>query len=256
MSEGKSGKTNPRADAIGTLSDCLVDGNPEQNAREKRIKRRALTISIALQTAGLAALLVGPLLAKPAELAIRTVPPMPIYSSRPPVARHNEVRTPPRPNAAPCYSCATNRPVPTVVDRTPPAETSKDPGEFIPGGLQATDDAIPLSDPRKGPVPPQEEPPTPKIVHVTHLDPALLTHRVEPMYPALARQTRRSGKVELRALIGSDGSVQSLQVVSGDPLFVPSALEAVRQWHYKPTMLNGVAVEVDTYITVIYTLQQ
>jgi protein TonB len=93
-------------------------------------------------------------------------------------------------------------------------------------------------------------------VVVGHIDPALLQHRVEPVFPALAQQTRRSGKVELHALIGADGSVQALSVVSGDPLFVNSALDAVRQWHYRPTYLNGNAVEVDTYITVIYTLRQ
>ena len=49
--------------------------------------------------------------------------------------------------------------------------------------------------------------------------------------------------------------MQALEAVSGDPLFVSSALEAVKQWRYKPTYLNGQAVEVDTYITVIYTLQ-
>jgi periplasmic protein TonB len=90
---------------------------------------------------------------------------------------------------------------------------------------------------------------------VGHIDPALLTRRVEPVYPVLAHQLRRSGRVELHAVITTDGSVQSLEVVSGDPLFVNSALEAVRQWHYKPTYLNGQPVEIDTYITVIYTLQ-
>jgi protein TonB len=91
---------------------------------------------------------------------------------------------------------------------------------------------------------------------VAHIDPAMLIRRIEPIYPALARQIRRSGKVELRAFIATDGTVQSLEVVSGDPLFVSSALEAVKQWRYKPTYLNGSPMEVDTYITVIYTLQQ
>jgi protein TonB len=62
--------------------------------------------------------------------------------------------------------------------------------------------------------------------------------------------------VELHAIIGTDGSVQSLQVVSGDPLFINSAKDAVLQWRYRPTYLNGQPVEVDTYISVIYTLQQ
>jgi protein TonB len=90
---------------------------------------------------------------------------------------------------------------------------------------------------------------------MTHLDPAMLIHRVEPVYPPLARQTRRDGRVELRAIIGTDGTIQSLQIVVSDPLFDRSALEAVGQWRYKPTVLNGQPVEIDTYITVIYSTQ-
>jgi len=82
----------------------------------------------------------------------------------------------------------------------------------------------------------------------------MLIHRVEPVYPTLAKQTRRAGRVELRAIIATDGTIQSLQVVSGDPLFYQSALEAVREWRYRPTVLNGEAVEIDTFITVIYNI--
>jgi protein TonB len=83
----------------------------------------------------------------------------------------------------------------------------------------------------------------------------MLIHRVEPIYPILAQQTHREGRVELRAIIDTDGAIQSLQIVRGDGIFVRSALEAVQQWHYKPTILNGQPVEIDTYITVVYTMQ-
>jgi len=92
-------------------------------------------------------------------------------------------------------------------------------------------------------------------MHVTHIDRAMLIYRVEPIYPPLPRQIHKEGRVELRAIIATDGTIQSLQVVAGDPLFYESAKEAVIQWRYKPTILNGQPVEVDTYITVIYTLQ-
>lgn len=82
----------------------------------------------------------------------------------------------------------------------------------------------------------------------------MLVRRVEPMYPVLARQTRREGRVELHAIIGTDGTIQSLQVLSGDVMFIQSAKDAVLQWHYKPTILNGQPVQVDTTITVVYTL--
>jgi protein TonB len=89
---------------------------------------------------------------------------------------------------------------------------------------------------------------------MTQLDPAMLIYRVDPIYPALARQIHKEGRVELHARIATDGSVQSLEVVGGDPLFFQSALQAVRQWRYRPTILNGQPVEIDTHITVIYTM--
>jgi len=85
---------------------------------------------------------------------------------------------------------------------------------------------------------------------------ASLINKVNPTYPPLARQTRISGTVRLHAIISKDGSVQQLEVLSGHPLLVQSALDAVRQWRYRPTLLNGEAVEVDTTIDVIFSLNQ
>ena len=82
----------------------------------------------------------------------------------------------------------------------------------------------------------------------------MLVYRVEPKYPTLMQQIRRSGSVQLHAIISTDGTIESLQVISGDPGFYQSALDAVRQWRYKPTILNGQAVEVETVITVIYNI--
>lgn len=143
-------------------------------------------------------------------------------------------------------------------DQTPsPNPTGDAPtgiGDNIPGAI----DGIPLSDPRQRVLPPPETEHhvvRPQVIRMTQLDPAMLIHRVEPVYPALARQTRRDGHVELRAIIGTDGTIRSLQIVVSDPLFDRSALEAVGQWRYKPTVLNGQPVEIDTYITVIYSTQ-
>src|SRR5271154_5807643 len=85
---------------------------------------------------------------------------------------------------------------------------------------------------------------------------ASLINRVQPIYPPLARQTRIAGTVRLHAIIGKDGSVQQLEVLSGHPLLVQAALDAVRQWRYRPTQLNGDPVEVDTTIDVIFSLNQ
>jgi len=83
---------------------------------------------------------------------------------------------------------------------------------------------------------------------------AKLINKVIPLYPPLARAARISGKVQLTALIGRDGTVKELQVVNGHPLLVRAAVDAVRQWVYSPTKLNGEAVEVIAPIDVNFTL--
>jgi TonB family protein len=83
-----------------------------------------------------------------------------------------------------------------------------------------------------------------------------LIKKVTPLYPPLAKQAGIQGTVQFTALIGTDGSIQSLQLISGHPLLVASAQDAVKQWMYKPTLLNGNPVEVITQIDVNYTLSQ
>lgn len=85
---------------------------------------------------------------------------------------------------------------------------------------------------------------------------AKLINRVQPTYPPLARQARIQGTVRLHAIIAKDGTVQQLEVLSGHPLLVQAALDAVRQWRYQPTLLNMEPVEVDTTIDVIFSLNQ
>lgn len=81
-----------------------------------------------------------------------------------------------------------------------------------------------------------------------------LLHKVSPEYPPIARQARISGSVVLQTTIGKDGSIQDLHVVSGHPLLVQAALDAVRQWRYRPYVLNGQPVEADTIVTVNFNL--
>lgn len=83
-----------------------------------------------------------------------------------------------------------------------------------------------------------------------------LVRKVTPLYPPLAKQARISGTVRFTAVIGKDGAVESLQVVDGHPLLVDAAREAVQQWQYKPTLLNGNPVEVITQIDVNFTLSE
>lgn len=240
----------------GTFSGCLVEGHAEQNAREKKNQRRAMVISIVLQSTALAIFVMAPLFAKPAELTGRSVMPIPPYRNSPAPRQPAQPSTG-RSQIVRCVYCAPTRIPPTIPTLEPDdAQSAPEiPGSITNSSSTGNPDGIGIVDSR--PRPPRVEDVTheKKRIHESHIDPALLTRRVEPVFPPLARQTRRSGKVELHALIAADGSVQELQVVSGDPLFVNSALDAVRQWHYRPTYLNGQPVEIDTFITVIYTLQ-
>jgi protein TonB len=87
-----------------------------------------------------------------------------------------------------------------------------------------------------------------------NVEDAKLLVRIQPDYPVLAVQTRTQGNVILHAIIGKEGEVAELQVVSGHPLLVKAALVAVQQWRYSPTLLNGLPVEVETTITVSFIL--
>jgi periplasmic protein TonB len=77
---------------------------------------------------------------------------------------------------------------------------------------------------------------------------------VRPNYPPLARQARIQGVVILQAQISKDGSIENLQLISGHPMLAPAAIEAVKQWKYKPYLLNGEPVEVETQVQVNFTL--
>jgi TonB family protein len=81
-----------------------------------------------------------------------------------------------------------------------------------------------------------------------------LVHKVPPVYPEEAKKERIQGKVVLEAIVGKDGSIENLKVMSGPNELQQSALDAVRQWTYKPFIAQGEPVEVKTTINVIYRL--
>ncbi len=108
------------------------------------------------------------------------------------------------------------------------------------------------------PPPPKKEAPkqTGPVTVGGRVQAAKLIKNPQPVYPQIARQARISGTVELAAIIGEDGKIQELHVVSGHPLLRAAAMDAVRQWVYQPTLLNEQAVKVSTTIDVIFTLGQ
>ncbi|MFZ0731826.1 MAG: TonB family protein [Candidatus Sulfotelmatobacter sp.] len=96
---------------------------------------------------------------------------------------------------------------------------------------------------------------TPQRVRVSSgVSQGLLIRKVAPSYPPLARQARIQGSVVLQAQISKEGTIQNLQLISGHPMLAPAAIEAVKQWRYRPYLLNGEPVEVETTIQVNFTL--
>jgi periplasmic protein TonB len=241
---------------LGSLRGCLVEGDPEQRKRERSVRRRALLVSVLLQVTALVALVLIPLFAKPERIVFAIATPIPPYHH---VSQQRDtVEQQARNRRGVCIHCFNLRPVdPALIGRTDSRTELSGPSEGIDTGGPSVPCPSCIDIGRtEGPRAPIPAEPVVKRVSLARVDPAMLIHRVEPIYPTLMRQIRRTGRVELRAVIATDGSIQSLRVVSGDPGFYQSALDAVGQWRYRPTVLNGNPVEVDTFITVIYSMPQ
>ena len=84
----------------------------------------------------------------------------------------------------------------------------------------------------------------------------LIISKVQPDYPPMARQARIQGAVVMKAVINQTGDVESVELLSGHPMLVQAALDAVKQWKYRPYLLNGNAVAVETQVTVNFTLSE
>jgi protein TonB len=139
-------------------------------------------------------------------------------------------------------------------------------GTGMPGGVYYGAGQIYTADHFAAPPPPPAQvkpaeparvPEPPKVVKLGgNVLEARMLNRVIPIYPPLARSMRISGTVKLQGIIAADGTVRELQVLSGHPLLVKAALDAVRQWTYRPTLLNGEPVEVNAPIDVHFRLTQ
>jgi protein TonB len=140
-----------------------------------------------------------------------------------------------------------------VVGGVPGGVPGGSPGGVI-GGIIGS---VPVAAPPPPPPPVKEKPKPapPKRIRVGgNVQAARLVNQPKPVYPPLARQARIQGTVRFNAIIGKDGHIENLTLVSGHPLLVPAATAAVKQWVYKPTLLNGEPVEVVTVIDVNFTL--
>jgi periplasmic protein TonB len=140
-----------------------------------------------------------------------------------------------------------------VVGGVPGGVAGGTPGGIL-GGILG---GVPSAAPPPPPPPKKVENAAPQRIRVGgNVQQAKLVNQPKPVYPPLAKQARIQGVVKLSAVISKTGTIQELSVISGHPLLVPAALEAVKRWVYQPTTLNGEPVEVATQIDVNFTLSQ
>lgn len=258
--------------ASTALLGCLVDGDEQQLGSIRVRRRKAFAVSLILQLALVALVIFVPLFATSQRPLLTILTPGPRFygatrggpvtsSARPANARQNSpshpvlniVWAPPRIQATAAISDTPHTSSPTCEACGNGDATGFVDGHGWPNGIRG----LPASDGPTLPMPPVPHvPKSPPMIHLSKIDPAMLIHRVEPEYPTLAKMARREGRVELRAVIGIDGSMASLQVLAGDPLFIAATKAAVMQWRYRPTILNGQPVEVDTFVTVVFTLNR
>jgi periplasmic protein TonB len=251
---------------LGNLSQCMVDSDPEAISRARRLRRKALVISVFLEAVCFAAMLLWPLITPGVLPRGYIMTPIPPYHGGGGPRRATQRLQPPRshgdpvPRITPIFTYhphqESNRWQKPSAEDAPdvdagPAGSDQGPGPvgigpYVPGGGENGPHIVP---PRE----PQPVQPIRQTVSEGVMQGALL-RRVEPVYPVIARSMGLSGTVRLRAIIASDGSVQRLEVLSGSEILARAARQAVEQWRYRPTLLNGIPVEVETYITVTFVL--
>jgi TonB family protein len=239
---------------------CLVEGDSETMSIARRSRRKSFGVSLAIEILLLGLLVVTPLLSSVARPKLHLAPPAALaffgeWHQRNPLQHAAPVVNSNRPAVLdpfqPPVLGSTTRPLSPEGPDVEPAPNLPD--GYLPGIVQSVEPAMP---PRVEP-PPIARPTQPEKRPVKLSEGVLaaqLIARIEPQYPPLARQTRVEGTVRLHAIISRDGNITSLEVISGHPLLVKAALDAVRQWRYRPTMLNGEPTEVETFITVVFQL--
>jgi periplasmic protein TonB len=238
-------------------------------------RARSVVLAVILQATALGILIIVPLLfvqqlpEMQQQLSFLVAPPPPPPPPPPPAGRAaatRPVRTVVTPKIFNPDHLTEPKTIPSVVPSNQPEIAPPEVQGGVPGGvpggvaggqiggvLGGVIGGVPQAAPPPPPAPQQAETPkpTPERIRVGgQVEAAKLEHEVLPAYPALASQARVQGTVRLSAVIGKDGHVENLKVISGHPLLISSALDAVRQWVYQPTYLNSQPVEVQTEIDV------
>ena len=231
-----------------------LESNWDQSAR----RGRATLISFAMQALGLSLLLLIPL------LVIQGPPKLQWFDESPivmPPSAPAPLPTGPRPLHSPNISNGQLLQPPTIpntiatLSERPVASPPDVSNLGVDGGtgtarrgvFNSIGNSVDVAPPQPSPAPAQP-------LKVSHWAEGNIIYRVQPSYPPIARLARVQGTVELRAIISKTGTIENLVVVSGPPTLVKSAIEAVRQWRYRPYLLNNEPVEVETEITVNFVL--
>ena len=235
------------------------------NAHAQTRRPWTVAISVALQTALVAIALILPLL-RVASLDAPVKVPVWFSVEKVDLKAKPEAKTTPVQSAMPrpVFHLAVLRPPTTVPARI---DLSSDAPEIPTTGATAGSTSASIAalmptmtiQPPTAQIPAVKPSPAPQSAPVRvgiGVQSAKLIFGPKPSYPALGKMTRTQGTVKIQAIIARDGSIQKLQVLSGPPLLVTAAIEAVQQWRYRPTLLNGDPVEVITEIDVNFTLSQ
>ncbi|HXX18672.1 MAG TPA: TonB family protein [Candidatus Acidoferrum sp.] len=241
---------------LADFSQCIVDSDSKEIGRARRLRGKALFASICLEATVVAVLLLSPLI-NPAVMTSQPIlAPVPIFRSapqpeppRPQVVEHpvptrqtSSVTFLQQPPRIPQHLLADGNNEPPPVYDTVGVAPTEGPGHGV-GGDGSKPPHIARPDPAR------------PVVMSGGVMEARLVNRVQPEYPQAAKVLHLSGVVQLRAIIGTDGAIRNLEVISGNPILVRAAVEAVQQWRYQPTRLSGKPVEVETVITVQFQMQ-
>ncbi len=236
---------------LGSLSRCMMETDPESRTRAKWLRGKSLALSLAIEAAVVAALLLAPGVLPPAVIFTPATPFRGLPQTSPARSRPSRPLAPARQQVI-----YTITPAPTgprtrrQIGEAPPMIGDRaSPGGPGPGALGGGDRGAVINV-----APPQAAAPAKPLAQSEGVMAARLVRRVQPDYPRIAQLMHLAGTVRLRAIIGTDGTVQQLEVLSGNPVLARAAVEAVRQWRYEPTRLDGRPVEVETSITVTFVL--
>ncbi len=243
------------------LADCLVENGAEDAAPAKWRRRESLVLSIVIQGALLAALLIIPIFTPGVISPRHSFVPMPPYHGGTHLATTLHASAPIRDGQPALHLLALYQPprIPDhIANSNDDGAASNDPPAIGNGDGRGNGPGVDsgLGNSVLAPTVAAPKPPEPaKPVRVSAgVEEARLVTRIEPVYPPSAIALHMSGTVRLRAIISADGTVSRLDVVSGNAILARAAVAAVRQWRYHSTLLNGRAVEVETDITVIFEL--